>query len=129
MKFALAVAFLSSLAWGQLPDAPSADRAFWINTSASGLATLADGITTVKLVGHTETCPFEEWGSSLYGRTPTAGRVTLVMGGLWGASALVSYELKRHRVHLWKLPLWPVPESYLAYGHASGAIHNLRTCH
>lgn len=128
MRILLLLFVLSAKMFGQLPDAPSAvDRSFWAVTTASAVSTAADAYTTVDMIGG-HSCPFEETSPTLYGRNPSAARTTLVMGGLFAASVATSYVLKRVHARIWKLPLWPAPEAYLAYGHAYGAIHNFRHC-
>ena len=131
MKTLCFVVFFASSLLAQLPEAPQpvVDRNFWLVTSANGIATLGDIITTSKLVGHTASCPYEVWSDSLYGRQPNTARTSLVMGGLYAASVFSSYELKKHHAKLWKVPLWIAPQAYLAGGHAVGTIHNLQTCH
>lgn len=123
----LYVAVLLLIASGCL--AQTADKQFWTVTAFSAAATGADAFTTVTRVGHTETCPFEVWGATLYGAKPRAMRTSLVMGGLFVASTALSYTLKRHHVGIHKFPLWAAPEGYLAYGHTLGAIHNVQRCH
>lgn len=120
---------LTGFAAAQLPENPVADKKFVMVTFANAAATIGDIATTSILVGHTASCPYEVWSADLYGRKPSLGRTSIVMGGLMIASAGVSYELKKHKTRIWKLPLWVAPQGYLAYGHASGTIHNLRTCH
>ena len=127
MRIAVILVLLSGVAFGQLPDAPKvADKSFWAVTAFSGAATAADAYTTANFGPR---CPYESGNPGLYGVYPTAKRVTLVMGGLFAASAGASYVLKRHHARLWKVPLWPAPELYLAYGHAAGAASNARNCY
>lgn len=135
MKPALRLAFLiaatTSIALGQVSDAPAkvADRKFWAITSWNVAASFTDGATTVLQVGHTKTCPLEVESPILYGRNPDAGRTGAIMGGLLLATALASYEAKKHQAHLWKIPLWPGIQSSVALAHTLGAAHNLLTCH
>ena len=107
----------------------TATASFWAVTAGNAAATSFDAYTTIYKVGHTATCPYEEWSPALYGRRPEAPRTIAVMGGLFAASVLVSYGLKRRHAHIWKVPLWAAPQAYLAYGHALGAVHNFRFCH
>ena len=109
--------------------AQTVDAPFLAVTAGNLAATSLDAYTTLALVGHTKSCPYEEWNSDLYGTKPEAPRTIAVMGGFFAASALVSYGFKRHRIRIWKIPLWSAPQAYLAYGHALGAVHNFRFCH
>ncbi len=108
-------------------SAQTADKAFWTVTAANASMTALDDYTTARYVG-TRNCPWEQTNPGLYGEFPKAPRVTLIMGGIFAGSVGLSYVLKRHRVHLWKCPLWAAPQGYMAYGHAWGGIHNLRHC-
>jgi hypothetical protein len=122
MRLAVFILFVAAFSTAQ-----TADRKFWIVTGLSASATSADALTTILQVGHSRNCPYEIDSAALYGRQPKALRTSLVMGGLFLASAALSYGLKRRRIS--RLPLWAAPEGYLAYGHTLGAIHNLRVCH
>lgn len=121
---------LVGVSQAQLPENPQpvADRNFRLLTSVNAAATLGDIVTTSMLVGHTSDCPYEAWSPELYGAKPSATRTSAVMGVLFAGSVALSYELKKHDVHIWKLKLWLAPQAYNTYVHASGAIHNLRTC-
>lgn len=116
----------------QLPDAPSAtrvaDRNFLVLVGVNAGATLADAITTAKLVGHTEACPYEVWSPALYGREANDARVYAVMGAQAVAATGLAYVLKRYRVRVWRVKLWTVPLAWQTYAHGSGAVHNLRVC-
>ena len=122
MKHAWILAFLIALCFAQ---DKTADKKFWTVTAFSAASTAADAYTTANFGPR---CTYEE-NSGLYGEFPTAKRVTVVMGGLFVASVGASYVLKRHHVHIWKVPLWPAPEAYLAYSHAAAAAHNARSCY
>ena len=119
-----------AVCWGQLPDAPSKviDRNFWLLTSWSAASTFADGATTVLQVGHSQACFVERGSPWLYGRKPQFERTSVAMSGLFVASVFASYELKKHHAHIWRIPLWSAPQSFLALEHTVGGVHNLRTC-
>jgi hypothetical protein len=105
----------------------SSDLSFWLTTAAAGSMTYADAYTTTHNIRPGGTCPVEGGSPWLYSRQPYAhpAQVYTVMTGLYVASIAVSYELRHHkRTRLFL----PVPESYLAYGHAVGFAHNLRVC-
>lgn len=122
MRMLLTLLLLSAPMCGQ-----SADKSFWAITAGNALATGMDAFTTSQFIGGGR-CPREVWNSSEYGSIPTPQRVTLVMGGLFAASVGLSYAMKRHRVRIWRVPLWELPQGYNAYGHAWGAAHNVRYC-
>ena len=130
-KLILVLLVSSAIACAQLPDAPShvVDRSFWLVTSWNAASTIGDAATTLALVGHTEQCPYEVWSAPLYGRQPQAARTTAVMGGLFAASVVLSYELKRHNAHIWKVQLWTLPQVYMASTHTAGVFNNLKRCH
>lgn len=117
------------LVWCITSHAQTADKAFWTITAIHASATSLDAYTTVTRIGHTQTCPEEVWSAPLYGKHPEAARTSMVMGGLFSASVLLSYSLKKHHAHLKRLPVWAAPQAYLTYGHTLGAIHNFRFCH
>ena len=123
MKHAWMLAFLTAMCFAQ---DKTVDKKFWTVTAFSAASTAADADTTANFGPR---CTYEETNPGLYGEFPTAKRVTIVMGGLFVASVGASYVLKRYYVHIWKVPLWPTPEMYLAYGHAVGAAHNARSCY
>jgi hypothetical protein len=113
------------------PDAPSrtVDAQFLAVIGGNALATGSDAYTTVTRIGPDKTCVREVGNPELYGREPQVARTSIVMGSLFVASTLATYELKRHHAHIWKFPLWQAPAAYEAYGHGYGAIHNLKVCH
>lgn len=116
MRTLITFALLVSACGGQV-----ADKKFLFVVGGNAVATGLDAYTT-------QTCSYESWNPTLYGQKPRALRVGIVMGGLFVASTVVSYELKKHHAHLWRIPLWALPSAYEANGHFQGAIHNLRIC-
>lgn len=95
-----------------LPDAPSvskkkvADNAFWALTGVHTAAVFADAGTTAVFVGHSTVCAYEVGTPWLYGRKAPDARVYAVMTGEAVAIPLISYLMKKHNVHVWKLKLW-----------------------
>jgi len=131
MKYMIVLLFASVAFAQELPDAPTpiATKAFWTVIATNAVFTSLDAYTTVAIVGHTVACPYEVGNPELYGHKPTATRTGLVMGALFAASTFTTYELKRrHRAHIWRIPLWELPSGYEAYGHALGGVHNLTHC-
>ena len=122
---ALIVLLFASLCWGQ-ESQPTVDKKFLLLAAYNGGATLADAITTFKVRGPGSRCT-EGWNPALYGQHPTAGRTLSIMGAEAASVTLVSYLLKRKRVHAWKLPLWPVPMAYAAYAHGNGFLSNMES--
>jgi len=129
------IALLTCTSFAQtLPDSASAskkktaDTQFWALTAINTTATLADAITTAKLLSHTPNCPREVWGETLYGVRANDGEVFALMAAKAGAATLASYFLKRHNIHVWKFKLWTLPLAYNAYGHTWGAAHNMAAC-
>lgn len=121
--------FLSGFASAQeLPENPQpvADRNFWLVTSANAAASAADGFTTIAFARN---CPYESGNPVLWGRRPTTARESVVMAGLFAASTLASYELKKYNAHIWKLKLWTIPVGHEIVSHSYGTVHNVIYCH
>ena len=115
----------------EIPDNPQPviDRNFLLVSGAHAAAMVGDLVTTSLYVGHNyHACSLEIGNPALYGRQPRPVRTSLVMGGLYAATVFSSYELKKHRARIWKVPLWPAPQAYIAYGNAYGTLHNLQKC-
>ena len=94
----------------------------------NAVATSLDAYSTVSTLGKGP-CIREVGNPELYGKYPRPLRVGAVIGAEFIMATFLSYELKRHRIKLGKLPLWPIPSSYTAYGHTEGTIHNFSYCH
>ena len=83
---------MSTVAVGQLPDAPKPGKLFWGEVSGLTLMNVADGVSTLANV-HTGG---QEYGSPwLYGRKPTAKSYFLPALGIEAGTALVSYKLQK----------------------------------
>ncbi len=121
----------------QLPDAPSfsrtnqprtADTAFWITTGVYGASIAGDAITKALWVGRTSGCPREGVASGLSGKRPTSARASLTMAGEFVIASVVSYEFKKHNLHIGRVRLWELPFVARTYAHSHGTINNLAVC-
>lgn len=125
-------------AFGQeLPDAPSfsrtkqtrtADTMFWITTGVYGASIAGDAITRALWVGRTSGCPGEGVATGLSGKRPTSARAGLTMAGEFAIASVISYEFKKHNLHIGKLRLWELPFVARTYAHSQGTINNLTAC-
>jgi len=119
------VRFAAILLLASALQAQTVDKKFIALTAYNGAATLADAASTAALLH--DSC-HEITNPGLYGTFPSSGRTFAIMGGMEASATLVSYVLKRKRVHIWKLPLWPAPLAFDAYWHTIGATNNIRRC-
>jgi hypothetical protein len=129
---------LCGAAFGQdLPDAPSfsrtnqsrtVDKAFWITAGVYGASIAGDAITKSLWVGQSSTCSIDGVPSGLARRTPTSARAGLMMAGEFAIASVVSYEFKKHNVHVGRVRLWELPFLARTYAHSHGIINNLATC-
>lgn len=124
LRLSFAVIVLVSLAHGQTV----ADKKFWVLTGASALTISADAYSSVTRIGPHSNCKVEAASPELFGTHPRPWREGLVSGGLFLAGTALSYELKKHRAHLWKIPLWSTPQVYNIANHTYGAVNNWANC-
>ena len=123
-------------AFGQeLPDAPSfsgtsqtrtADRAFWITSGIYGASIAGDAITKALWVARS--CPVEDVPPAFSGKRPTSARASLTMAGEFAIASVVSYEFKKHNLHIGRVRLWELPFAARTYTHGHGTINNLAGC-
>jgi hypothetical protein len=126
-------------AFGQEPpDAPSfsrtnqtrtADSAFWFSTGVYGASIAADAITQALWVGRTSACPPEGVVAGLSVKRTTSARASLTMAGEFAIASVVSYEFKKHNLHIGRVRLWELPFAARTYAHSHGTIDNLEVCH
>jgi hypothetical protein len=123
---------LAGAAQGQaalLPDTPQVvDKEFLTMTAVNAAATAMDAYTTVQWIRRDRTCDIEGGSPMLYGAEPKTLRTSTVMGGLFVIGVAASYEFKRHRLRVWKIPIWIVPQVVNAGAHIDGSINNWRIC-
>jgi hypothetical protein len=121
----------------ELPDAPSfsatnqtrtLDRAYWLTTGVYGASVAGDAITTSLWLGRTSTCPHEGAAVGLHGTHPSSPRAALTMTGEFAIASVVSYEFKKHNLHIGKLRLWELPFVARAYTHSHNTISNISGC-
>ncbi len=121
----------------ELPDAPSfsttkqtrtADKAFWITTGVYGASIAGDAITKALWVGGTSGCPRDGVAPGLPERRPISTRASLNMVGEFVIASVVSYEFKKHNLHIGKIRLWELPFMTRTYAHGRGTINNLSGC-
>ena len=121
----------------ELPDAPSfsrtnqnrtVDRAFWIAAGVYGASIAGDAITKSLWVGQSSACPRDGVLSGPPGKPPTSARATLTMAGEFAIASVVSYEFKKHNLHMGRVRLWELPFLARTYAHGHGIINNLAVC-
>jgi hypothetical protein len=130
MQFSLRIVITLTLSFmPAIATAQTADKNFWKLAAWNALATATDGYTTISFRSPTN-CQVEGGAPELYGKYPEPPRTGAVMGGMFVASTLFSYELKKHypHAHIWKIPLWVIPMGYNSAIHARGTAHNWRVC-
>lgn len=125
-------------AFGQeLPDAPSfsrtsgtrvADKTFWITTGVYGASLAGDAITKALWVGRSSGCPREGLAAGLPGKRPTSARAGLNIAGEVVIASVLSYEFKKHNLHIGRWRLWELPFLERTYAHSHSAFNNLAGC-
>ena len=126
-------------AFGQeLPDAPSfsstnqsptGNKAFWITAGVYSASIAGDAITKAPWVGQTSGCSREGIPPGLSGRPPKSARSSLTMAEEFAIASVLSYQFKKHNVHIGRLQLWELPFAARTYVHSQGIIKNLAVCH
>jgi hypothetical protein len=120
-----------------LPDAPSfsrtdqprtADGVFWISTGVYGASIAGDAITEALWVGRTSGCLREGVATGLSGNRPTSARASATMAGEFAIASVVSYEFKKHNLHIGRVRLWELPFAARTYAHSHGTISNPAAC-
>jgi len=121
----------------ELPDAPSfsrtgqprtADRAFWISTGVFGASIAGDAITEALWVGRTSGCPREGVAVGLSVNRPTSARASVTRAGEFAIASVVSYEFKKHNLHIGRVRLWELPFAARTYAHSQSTFNNLAAC-
>jgi hypothetical protein len=121
----------------ELPDAPSfsrtnqtrtADMAFWITTGVYGASIAGDAITKAIWVGRSSVCAREGVAGGLSGKRPTSARAGLTMAGEFVIASALSYEFKKHNLHIGRVRMWELPFAARTYAHSRDTISNLAVC-
>jgi hypothetical protein len=52
----------------------------------------------------------------------------MAMAGEFAIASVVSYEFKKHNLHIGRIRLWELPFAARTYAHSQSAINNLAAC-